>query len=130
MRGQRGQGLVELALCAPIVILLTLASVAIVQVHDAASGLEAATQAAASAATRAPDAATAIAVAERRFASVVKLYPLRSPAVIVTVGDFPRAGEVGVEASAYVDLAWAAGLSDGAHLSSKVVLRANRFRSR
>ena len=130
MNRQRGQALIELALCAPIVILLTLATVAVVQMHDAASGLEAATQAAASAASRAPDAASAIAIGEVRFASVVKLYPLRSPAVIVTVGDFSRAGEIVVEASALVDIAWAGGVSRGTHLRSKVIVKAERWRSR
>jgi Flp pilus assembly protein TadG len=130
MKGQSGQGLVELALCAPIVILLTLAAVAIVQVHDAASGLEAAAEAAASAAVRAPDASSAVAAAERRFATVIKLYPLRSPAVIITVGDFARAGEVAVAARGYVDLSWAPGLSPRIELHSKVVLQADRWRSR
>ena len=130
MIAQRGQGLVELALCAPVVIVLTLAVVAIVQVDDAASGLGAATRAAASVAARAKDASTAVVAAERRFASVVKLYPLRSPAVIVTVGDFSRAGEVVVEATAFVDLAWSAGLTRGVRLRSKVVLQVERWRSR
>jgi len=130
MNRQRGQALIELALCAPIVILLTLATVAVVQMHDAASGLEAAIQAAASAASRAPDAASAIAIGEVRFASVVKLYPLRSPSVIVTVGDFSRAGEIVVEASALVDIAWAGGVSRGTHLRSKVIVTAERWRSR
>jgi len=130
MNRQRGQALIELALCAPIVILLTLATVAVVQMHDAASGLEAATQAAASAASRAPDAASAIAIGEVRFASVVKLYPLRSPSVIVTVGDFSRAGKIVVEASALVDISWAGGVSRGTHLRSKVIVTAERWRSR
>ena len=130
MKGQRGQGLVELALCGPMVILLTLATVAIVQVHDAASGLEAATQAAASVAVRADDASTAVAAAERRFAAVIKLYPLRSPAVTVTVGNFLRSGEVSVASSAFVDLGWAAGLSREVRLQSRVVLHLDRWRSR
>ena len=130
MKAQSGQGLVELALCAPVVILLTLAAVAIVQIDDAASGLESATQAAASVAVRAHDATTAVAAAERRFTSVVKLYPLRSPAVVVTVGDFSRAGKVVVESTAFVDLAWAAGLTRGTRLRSKVVLQVDRWRSR
>ena len=130
MKGQRGQGLVELALCAPIVILLTLATVAIVRVDDAAAGLEAATQAAASVAARASDSSNAVQDAERRFAAVVKLYPLRSPAVIVTVGDFLRSGEVSVASSAFVDLGWAAGLSRDVRLESRVVLHLDRWRSR
>jgi len=130
MKNQRGQGLVELALCAPLVIVLTLAAVAIVQIEVAATGLEAATQAAAAAAARAPDASTAITLAERRFAAVVKLYPLRSPAVSVRVGDFSRSGSVTVESTAFVDLAWAAGLSGTARLQSKVELGLDRWRSR
>jgi Flp pilus assembly protein TadG len=128
VKAQRGQGLVELALCAPIVIVLTLAAVAIVQLDDATSGLDAATRAAASVAARAQDATTAVAAAERRFTSLVKLYPLRSPAVIVTVGDFSRAGEVVVESTAFVDLAWAAGLTR--RLRSKAVIQVDRWRSR
>ena len=130
MTRQRGQGLVELALCAPIVVLLTLAAVAIVQVQDAASGLDAATQAAASTAARAPDASTAVAAAERRFAAVIRLYPLKSAAVTVTVNDFQRRGEVEVAATAFVDLGWAPGLGTRTELSSRVVLHAERWRSR
>jgi Flp pilus assembly protein TadG len=104
----RGQALLELSLCAPIVVLLALGSVATVQVAGARAGLEAATQAAANAAVRAPDPATAVAAAQQRFSSVVADYPLRSATLSVSVGSFDRAGEVTASSSARVDLQWAA----------------------
>ncbi|HXI95084.1 MAG TPA: TadE/TadG family type IV pilus assembly protein, partial [Candidatus Acidoferrum sp.] len=75
----RGQSLVELAVCAPLIVLLTLGTAAAVQVVDASAGLQAATQAAAAEASRAPDAATAERTALARFEVMVADYPLRSP---------------------------------------------------
>jgi len=86
----RGQSLVELAVCAPLVVLLTLGTAAAVQVIDASAGLEAATQAAAAEASRAPDD-----------------YPLRSPHLSITVGQFSRTDEVSATASGGVDISWA-----------------------
>jgi uncharacterized protein (UPF0333 family) len=42
----RGQALLELALCAPVVILIAVGVAAVVQVQDASAGLDAATHAA------------------------------------------------------------------------------------
>jgi Flp pilus assembly protein TadG len=104
----RGQSLVELALCAPVVLLLTLGAVATTQIVDARDGLEAATQAAAAQAARAPDAALAASQAQARFASMIADYPLSSAHLTITLGQFNRTDEVMATASGSVDVAWAA----------------------
>ena len=128
----RAQALLELALCAPLVVLLAVGTVATVQVADARAGLEAATQAAASAAARAPDAATAVAAAQEQFSSVVGGYPLRSTTLSVSVGSFfERSGHVTASSSAVVDLGWAAFVLLPSHMTlrSQVVLRLERWRT-
>jgi Flp pilus assembly protein TadG len=107
-RRQRGQSIVELALCAPILMLLALGAAAAVQVADAGAGLDAATQAAAAAAARAPDGASAQGDAEQRFESMIAGYPLRSAVLHVALGSFGRADQVVATASGSVDIAWAA----------------------
>jgi Flp pilus assembly protein TadG len=131
VRPGRGQALLELALCAPLVVLLTLGTVATVQVASARAGLEAATQVAAEAAARAPNAATALATAHDRFQGVVAGYPVRSATLVVSVGDFGRAGEVTASSSASIDIAWAAFLLLPSHvtLRSKVTLPLEPWRS-
>jgi Flp pilus assembly protein TadG len=104
----RGQALLELAVCAPVVMLLTLGAVAIGQVIDARAGLDAATNAAAAAAGRAPDAASAERAARARFESIVAGYPLSSTHLSLSVGKFSRNDEVYATASATVDASWAA----------------------
>ena len=74
----RGQALLELSVCAPVVMLLTLGTVAGGQVIDARAGLDAATNAAAAAAARAPDPASAQSAAHARFQSMIAGYPLTS----------------------------------------------------
>ena len=104
----RGQSLVELAICAPVVLLLTLGAVATVQVVDAQAGLEAATQAAAAQAARAPGPALATSQAQARFASMIAGYPLRSAHLTIALGQFNRTDEVVATASGGVDVAWSA----------------------
>ena len=130
-RSCRAQALLELALCAPIVILLALGTVAVVQIAGARAGLEAATEAAVNAAARAPDAATAVTVAQQRFSSVVADYPVRSATLQVSVGDFGRTGLVTASSSARIDLEWAAFLLLPSHvtLQSQVVLRLEPWRT-
>jgi Flp pilus assembly protein TadG len=106
--GSRGQSLVELALCAPIIMLLALGAAAAVQVADANAGLDAATHAAAAAAARAPDAAGALNDAQQRFESMIAGYPLDSAVIHVTLGGFSRADQVVASASGCVDISWAA----------------------
>ena len=131
MRGVRGQALLELALCAPMVLLLALGTVASVQVASARAGLDAATQAAAEAASRAPSAQAAMAAADARFRGVVAEYPLRSATLVVSVGDFDRGGSVLASSSASIDVAWAALLlvSSQVTLHSQVRLRLEPWRS-
>jgi len=108
MRWRRGQALLELALCAPVVTVLALGVAAVVQVQDAAAGLDAATKAAAEAASRAPDPRSANTAAHARFAAMVSAYPLRRTVLRVSFGNFTRATDVSVESEAFVDVSWAA----------------------
>jgi Flp pilus assembly protein TadG len=127
----RGQSLVELAVCAPIVMVLTLGVVATVQVVDAQAGLEAATQAAAAEAARAPDRASAQAEAQARFSSMVMGYPMRSPHLTVTIGGFSRTDQVLATASCVADLSWAAlVLPTRLTLESRVIVPLESWRSR
>jgi Flp pilus assembly protein TadG len=130
MRSARAQALLELALCAPIVVLLALGTVAVVQVASARAGLDAATRAAANAAARAPDPTTAVADAQRRFSSLVAGYPMQSATLTVSVGSFERAGTVTASSSARVDLGWAAVVvPDQVTLHSQVVLQLELWRT-
>ena len=104
----RGQALVELAVCAPVVMLLALGAVAGVQMVDARAGLDAATQAAAAEAARAPDPASAAMAAQQRFQSMVASYPLSSAQLSLSVGTFARGDAVLASATGTIDLAWAA----------------------
>jgi Flp pilus assembly protein TadG len=104
----RGQSLVELAVCAPVVLLLTLGAVATAQIVDARGGLEAATHAAAAEAARAPGPALAASQAQARFSSMIAGYPLSSAHLTITFGQFDRADQVVATASGGVDVAWAA----------------------
>lgn len=130
MKMARGQALLELALCAPIVILLALGVAAVVQVQDAALGLDAATHAAASAAARAPDSASADAAARTRFAAVAAGYPIHGAALIVSFGAFSRATDVTATSVAFVDVGWAGLiLSHRVDLHSRAVVHVERWRS-
>jgi Flp pilus assembly protein TadG len=131
LKSARAQALLELALCAPIVILLALGTVAAVQVAAARAGLDAATQAAAAAAARAPDPSTAAAAAQERFESVVADYPLRSATLKLSTGGFNRARPMDASSSGVVDLGWAAFLLLPSHLTlqSQVVLRLEPWRT-
>jgi Flp pilus assembly protein TadG len=130
-RAARAQALLELALCAPIVILLALGTVAAVQVAGARAGLDAATQAAADVAARSSDPSRALTAAQQRFASVVNGYPLRSTTLTITFGGFNRAGQVVAASSGFVDLGWAGFLLLPSHvmLQSQVALRLEPWRT-
>jgi Flp pilus assembly protein TadG len=104
----RGQALVELAVCAPVVVMLTLGAASSVQLIDARAGLDAATKAAAAAAARAPDPATADSSARARFDSMIAGFPLSSTHLSVSVGKFGRTDEVLATAYGTVDVSWAA----------------------
>ena len=118
MRKARGQALVELALCAPVLVLLAVGVAAVVQVHDAAAGLDAATHAAAGIAARAPDPLTADLTARARFEAVVAGYPLRGAVLHISVGAFSRSTDIVVTSTAVVDIGWS-----GLVVSHPVVLR-------
>jgi Flp pilus assembly protein TadG len=116
---RRGQSLVELAVCAPLILLLTLGAAATVQLVDARAGLQAATQAAAAEAARAPDPASAQAAARARFSSMVAGYPMGHTTLRVTLGVFSRTDKVVAVSTGAVDVSWAALV-----LSGKLVLQA------
>ena len=121
----RGQALVELALCVPVILVLALGTVTVVQVVEAESGLQAATSAALSAAVRAPDPDKAIAAARSSFASVIAGYPLSSPSISIALGAFARGSLLTADGTATVEAA-------GAHIALHVhgALRVERWRSR
>jgi len=107
MRLTRGQALIELAFCAPLVILLATGTVASIEVASARAGLDAATRAAAEVAARAPNSETAVAAGHQRFTELVTGYPMRSATLVLTVGDFSRTASVTASSSASVDIVWA-----------------------
>ena len=130
MKRSGGQALVELALCAPVVILLALGVATVVQVQTAAAGLDAATKAAASAAARAPDPHTADVVARSRFADVVTGYPLSGATIRISIGSFDRATDVTATSLAFVELGWAALVpSRRVDLRSRAVMRLEPWRT-
>ncbi len=86
----RGQALVELAVCMPVVMLLGLGAAGSVEVADAASGLRAATEAAVAVAVRESSPAAATSVAEQRFRAVVAAYPVRDATFVLANPGFER----------------------------------------
>ena len=107
MTKPKGQSLVELALCAPIVMLLAVGATASGEVADAHAGLEGATQAAAAAAARGPDPASAKRAANLRFYAMLGGYPVQEPVLRITLGAFNRTDVVTATASGFVDIGWA-----------------------
>lgn len=127
----RGQSLVELAICAPVVMALAAGTVATVEIVDARAGLEAATQAAAAEAASAPDPASAEHRAQARFAALIAGYPIRSALLRVTIGGFSRADEVVADSSGQVDPVWSVlDLPGALTLESRVVIPIEPWRSR
>ena len=121
----RGQALVELALCVPVILVLALGAVTAVQVLEAESGLQVAAGAALSAAVRAPDPGAAIAAGRSSFASVIAGYPLSSPSISIAVGAYARGSLLTADATASVEAA-------GAHIALRAhaALLVERWRSR
>jgi len=107
MRWGRGQALVELAVSSPVLVLLALGVAGVVEVEDAAAGLDAATHAAAGAAARAPDPASAGAAAHARFDAVAAGYQLRGASIDISFGSFTRSTEIVATSIALVDVSWA-----------------------
>ncbi len=126
----RGQALLELALCAPVVILMAVGVAAVVQVQDASAGLDAATHAAASVAARAPDPVTADSAAHARFAAMLVAYPLRGATLRVSFGSFSRTADVTATSEALVDIGWAGlVLPHRVELRSRAVVRLESWRT-
>jgi hypothetical protein len=127
-----GQSLLELALALPILLLLSVGTVAVVRVADARSGLDAATSAAAAVAARQPDPASASAAAGRTFATLATAYPLRSPRLTLRLGSFSRGSSLEAAGVAAVDLSWAPfpGLPGELPLEAKASALIEPWRSR
>ena len=126
----RGQALLELALCAPVVILMAVGVAAVVQVQDASAGLDAATHAATSVAARAPDPVTADSAAHARFAAMLVAYPLRGATLRVSFGSFSRTADVTATSEALVDIGWAGlVLPHRVELRSRAVVRLESWRT-
>ncbi len=104
----RAQSLVELAICAPVLLLLAVGAASVVQVAEAQAGLDAATRAAAMAAARAPDATAAHDAAIARFDSLIAAYRVRNPSASIVLGSFDRGTDARVASTAWVDVGWAA----------------------
>jgi hypothetical protein len=128
----RGQALVELAVCMPVVVLLGLGAAGAVEVADAASGLRAATEAALATAVRQPSAPQAQAAAAQRFRAVVASYPLRNVAIVLAAGGFGRGSTISATASGDVDLGWEAMsfLPASVHLTALASREVEPWRSR
>jgi Flp pilus assembly protein TadG len=130
LKVNRGQALLELALCAPVLILMAVGVPAVVEVQDASAGLDAATHAAASVAARAPDPMTANRAAHARFAAMVTAYPLRGATLQVSFGSFNRTEEATVASEALVDVGWAGlVLPHRFELRSRAVVRLEPWRT-
>ena len=127
----RGQALVELAVCMPVVLLLGLGAAGVVQVAGAASGLRAATEAGVAAAVRAPSGAQAIAVARQRFRSVISAYPIRHAELSFANVTFQRGAVVTATAGGDVDLGWEsmAFLPSSIHLTASASMEVEPWRS-
>lgn len=102
----RGQALLELAVCMPVVLLLGFGAAGVVQVADAASGLRAATDAGVAAAVRASSGTQAIAAGHQSFRSVIAAYPIRNAELIFATPSFQRGAIITATADGDVDLAW------------------------
>ena len=131
MRSSAGQSLLELALCVPVVMLLALGTVGLVQIADARSGLDAATQAAASTAARASDPVSANAAAQSRFSSVIAGYPIRAATLVLSMGSFSRASPVIATSTGFVDIGWTMPFVLPGHvpLAAKAVVRLEWWRT-
>lgn len=126
----RGQALLELALCAPVLLLIAVGVAAVVQVQDASAGLDAATHAAASVAARAPDPVTADSTAHARFATMVVAYPLGGATLRVSFGGFSRSADLAATSEAWVDVGWAGlVLPHRFELRSRAVVRLESWRT-
>ena len=128
----RGQALVELAVCMPVILLLGLGAAGVVQVVDAASGLHAATEAAVSAAVRAPSQAQAEVLAEQRFMTVIAAYPIRNATLVLEPSSFARDAAFTASAGGDVALGWEvmSCLPASVHLTASASMHVEPWRTR
>jgi Flp pilus assembly protein TadG len=120
----RGQALVELAVCMPVILLLGLGAAGVVQVADAAAGLRAATEAAVDAAVRAPSEARAVGLAQQRFRTVIGAYPIQNATLTVEPSTFAR--DAGFTAAAAGDVSLG---PSSIHLTARATTRVEPWRT-
>ena len=128
----RGQALVELAVCMPVVVLLGLGAAGVVEVADASAGLRAATEAAVATAARGTSADQASAGALQRFRAVVAAYPLQHPDLVLSGSGFGRGATISATGTADVDLGWESMsfLPASVHLTAAATMEVEPWRSR
>ena len=130
---RRGQALVELAVCLPVLLLVGLGAAQFARLAVARAGLDAATSAAVAAAAREPTRAAAVAVGKAAFDGVAAGYDLGPTAVLnLDPGDFGRGARF--TATGRVDLvlglAGLSGLDPAWRLTSTASARVEDWRSR
>ena len=106
MNRRHGQSLVELAICLPVLVVLTLGGAAVARVADARSGLDAATQAALAAAARSRDEASARSAGAQEFALAIAGYPVTGSALTLTAPGFDRGTTWVGRSTAWVDISF------------------------
>jgi Flp pilus assembly protein TadG len=129
---RRGQALVELAVCLPVLLILAIGAAQFVRLAVARTGLDAATSAAAAAAARAPSAAEAVSAGRSGFAAVAVGYGLDPDALNLDTGGFVRGGSVTATGQADVALGFSgiAGFKPAWRLTSIASARVEDWRSR
>jgi Flp pilus assembly protein TadG len=130
---RRGQALVELALCLPVLLLLALGATQLVRLAVARAGLDAATSAAVAAAAREPNAAAAVAAGRASFAGVAAGYGLGPTAVLnLDPGAFGRGARIVAtgRADLVLGLAGVSGLKPSWRLTATASSRIEDWRTR
>jgi Flp pilus assembly protein TadG len=130
---RRGQALVELAVCLPVLLLVAFGAVQFVRLAVARAGLDAATSAAVAAAARAPTAGAAVATGRAAFDGVAAGYDLGPTAVLsLDPGDFGRGARFSATARAdlFLGLGGVSGVDPAWRLTATASARVEDWRSR
>lgn len=101
---RRGQSLVELAVCLPLLVTLAFGALALTRLAITKSRLDAATAAAAATAARQPTASQGTSQGVAAFQQATASYPLVNPAVSIASNGWRRGASVTATASAAFDL--------------------------
>ena len=130
---RRGQALVELAVCLPVLFLVAFGTAQFVRLAVARAGLDAATAAAVAAAAREQTGVAAVAAGRAAFDGVAAGYDLGPTAVLnLDPGDFGRGAQFTATARVelVLGLAGAYGLEPAWRLTSTASARVEDWRSR